>query len=630
MTRTVALPLSFEQEWFYLRHLLRPEESYPLTIAYDLSGHLDTRAFWLALHGVVARHQAMRLTVGGSDPGAPQQWVIDPGEMVKEPVTQVVKCESRAQFQAYATALARHDLQLRWDPRTGPQHYFRLLRRSDTEHIFISTFSHIEMDLTALIIFERELWMLYAHHANGAPIDSDEPRGLADAIHAQTDRYQARARSKNIEYWDRRIATMPPVWQYAYPPPSEARGATSESMSVQYSDFLIRRLQLISRDLGCSIFHLILSVTAWLAFQLTYQDRLAVNVVVDARNMADKSVLGMFSAVRPVVFQRADGGPVDFLGQARNGVMLALAHHYVHGADEIAAVMRLWSRWGVEPRRALSVNYIKGAARIAERTVPPDVRARSVDYAPSVAGPAGLGLVVFDTEDTLRVIFNYDPSKIPESAVLCLVETFEKGLGAIARLTDDTGADGLAANGLRPAVARTALAPLHDRSGATVLHVDLHEVHAMLIRHPRILAADVRVAGHPDGGSEVVAHLQVTSPLSADELRDFCVHWPATSPFALPPTRISQTIGGGRPEPVAGHSPLPSVVSAVLQLLVDVLPGTDPESEFWASGGSFSAISELISRAVRAGLPKPHYRHFAAPCSLAGIAERIAAAERGE
>lgn len=630
MTGMVSMPLSFEQEWFYLRHLLRPEESYPLTIAYDLSGHLDTRAFWFALHDVVARHQAMRLTVCGNDPSTPRQQVNGTEKMVKEPVTQVVKCESRAQFQAYAAALAKHDQQLRWDPHTGPQHHFRLLRRSDTEHIFLGTFSHIEMDLTALTIFERELWMLYAHHANGAPLDSSEPSGLAGAIHAQTDRYQARARSANIEYWDRHIATMPPVWQYAYPPRREAREAAAASLSVEYGDLLIERLQLICREVGCSMFHLILSVTAWLAFQLTYQDRVAVHVVVDARNMADKSVLGMFSAVRPVVFQRVGGGPGDFLGQARSGVMRALAHHYVHGADEIAAVMRLWSRWGIEPRRALSVNYIKGPGRVAERTVPPDVRARSVDCAQGVAGPAGLGLVVFDTEDTLRVIFNYDPSKIPESAVSCLVGTFEKGLRAIARLTDDTAADGLAADGLRPAVPRTALAPLRDRSGATVLQVDLDEVGALLMRHPCVLAADVRVAGHSDGGSEVVAHLQVTSPVSADELRAFCGEWPAASTFAIPPTRISQTVARGRAEPMAGHRPFPSAVSAVLRLLVDVLPGTGPDSEFWASGGSFSAISELISRAGRAGLPKPHYRHFAAPSSLAGIAERIVAAERGE
>jgi Condensation domain len=624
MTSEVSIPLSFEQEWFYFRHLLRPEESYPLTVAYDLSGHLDTRAFRLALHDLSARHQGMRLTIGASKPSSPRQHVNDPESTFQELVTEAVKCESLAQFQAYARAVAKHDQQMRWDPRSARQPRFRLLRWSESEHIFLSTFRHIDTDLTALRIFERELWMLYVHHTIGLPLSFSEAPSLARAICEQNGRYQSRAQSKNKEYWDRSIAMMPPVWQYTFPSGTSRETGLGRA-TIEFSRSLLDRLRLICHVSGCTMFHLILSVTAWLAFHATYQERLAVHVVVDARNIANKSTVGMFSSVHPVLFQRVNGGPADFLTQARRGVMQALTHHYVHGDDEIAATMRLWSRWGIEPHRALSVNYIEAPARMSERMVPPDLCVSPAEYAPGVpVGKAGLAVVAFDTEDTLRVTFSYNPNRISDSIASHLIGIFEKGLCTVAGT-----ADGAFAADLNAEVGSAALAPLLDRDGAVSLHVDLEEVRTILLRHPSVHAADVHIAQHPDGGSEVVANLQVTCEVPFDELRTFCVNWPTATIYAIPPTRINQVSADRSRECVGGvgnRAAASTAFDALLRLLMDVLTSARPESEFWVAGGSFAAITELIRRARVAGLPTPDYQDFATPSSLAAIAERVAIA----
>jgi pyridoxine 4-dehydrogenase len=628
MTRAVTIPLSFEQEWFYLRYLLRPGEGYPLTIAYDISGHLDTRAFRLALPGVIARHPAILLTVCDGDPSAPRQRVNGSGSLIQEPLVQLVTCESRAQFQAYARAAAKHDQQARWIPYSGPQYQFRLLRRSATEHIFLGTFSHMNMDFTALRIFEGDLWQLYSHFAAGTPADLGEPASLVSAIRGQADRYRSRARAANADYWDRRSAVLPPVWQYAYQP-GVPRRAESAWASLKYGEPAAGRLRQACRAAGCSVFDLVLSVTAWLAFQMTYQDRLAIYIAVNARHIIGKSMAGMFSAVRPALFRRVPGGPGDFLGQARREVTRTLAHHYVHGADEIAATMRSWSRWGVEPRRTLSVNYIKAPPQLAERAVPPDVSVGVGDYFPSLpASPAGLRLVVFDTEDTLRLRFNYNPTEIPEAVMSRLAGSFEDGLRAVVH-----GMDDVSPAEAGPRVARSALTPLLDRDGAIGLHADLEEVRAILERHPSVVAADVRVERHPDGGSEVIADLRVTTEVAAEELRAFCLDWPAATIFAIPPARFRQVTAAAGPArgPAASAGAAPSPASrSLLLLLMEMLPGAGPESEFWAAGGSFAAITRFISRARESGLPEPDYRHFAAPGSLAGIAERIAAASGPE
>src|SRR6185503_12622213 len=68
-----AVPLTFEQRRIWLLHRLAPESStYTIPMAYRLRGALDADALRAALRGMVARHDALRMTFSERD-GEPLQ-----------------------------------------------------------------------------------------------------------------------------------------------------------------------------------------------------------------------------------------------------------------------------------------------------------------------------------------------------------------------------------------------------------------------------------------------------------------------------------------------------------------------------------------------------------------------------
>lgn len=612
-----GIELTFEQERLHRRRLLGLADIVPLTISYALDGHLDVRAFRQAVRRTVEIHIGTRLTIVNADSINALQQVNSSSEMSGEIRTQSVLCKSRAQFEAYAGALARRDRESPWDVAREPPFRIRLLRYSDTSHILLGAFNHFFFDLTAVSVFERDLWSHYVHYLDGIPPATAERPDLPMVIDRRANDYGSLAESQNIAYWRDRLSIAPPIWQCSHlvgRPKSSSPGYAR--FVIRYEGSIMSEFRLACRARRCSLLQLMTSVLAWIGFQMTYQDRLAIYLPIDSRVTAEKSLVGMFTAVRAVVLGRSEGGgPLSYLHQVRIESLEALSHLHVHGTDEIAETMRAWGRWHIEPQRALSINYIKGDATEQVR-VSPDLTARSRYYEPAVPlNPGALVLVVHQFSDSLKVTFDYNPNSFPQEVVRNIAHTFDESLRALVRSEHPVSPRHLPAG--YAGSAPPSLTPLVDREGVTCLHVDLAEVHDILLRHPDVRTAHLRVDWKPGTGSVLVADLRVRAVIPVDELRQFCLNWPTATIFAIAPGCFNQFVDGAQPSSAGvchpGFRPL-------LDLLLDALPGADPESEFWSAGGTFSVIDSVIRRAgATAGLPALSYRHFNAPRTLTDI-----------
>ncbi|HET9228124.1 MAG TPA: amino acid adenylation domain-containing protein, partial [Thermoanaerobaculia bacterium] len=176
--------------------------------------------------------------------------------------------------------------------------------------------------------------------------------------------------------------------------------------------------------------------------------------------------------------------------------------------------------------------------------------------------------------------------------------------------------------------------------------IELGEIEAVLLRHPAVREA-VAVARETPAGKQLVAYLSADPPPSAAELREHLLRTlpehMAPAAFvrleALPRTANGKVDRRALPEPdresagletecVAPRTPVEERLAALFRELLQVEPGV--HDDFFALGGHSLLAGQLVSR-VRSelGVELPLRDIYRCP-TLAGLAERVAVANRAE
>jgi hypothetical protein len=529
------LPLSIEQEWFYLQRVRQPEWRYSIWTAFDIRGPLNTEAFLAAVRYVFDRQPGLRARLAFDDRGEPRQ-AIRPATDELPLTLQAVTCRSREQFEAYARAMAKRDMHDRWDPARDPMCRLRLLRHTDDEHILLATFDHLAYDHRTLMIFDRELWLAYARYCDNLPPKLESNSDLPGSVRRQRARYGRRASTVNSRYWAGRFAITPPVWQPSgFEYSLQAKPAEQEELHYVPGGDLVRDFKTACESLRCTPFEMCIAVFAALAFRITRQDRLGIFVPFDSRENEEKDVIGMFASVVPLVIDRRDGGAAAFLDQVKEEIFRALVHRHLPGAVDLTARDDQRARWQLEPRRSLSLNYIKAEVADAADVGIADLDIRRPRYASlPAAQSASLALMILDLGDRLHVDLFYGPETVDRIAAAALLSGFDAELRRIVGRTSRSG-------GLEPPGRYRAdadLTALRDADGAVCLHVDVKQVAAALLSHDMVTAAEVRVEAAVDQGSEVVGYVHATGQVTDAELRDCCLSWPGATQYLVPPGRF--------------------------------------------------------------------------------------------
>jgi amino acid adenylation domain-containing protein len=323
-----TFPLSFAQERLWVIDRLGPGSSaYNIPIAMRMTGRLDVRALEGALTEVARRHEVLRTTYRTVD-GEPMQ-AISPAAPVAVPVTDLCGLPGEER-EARVMLLAEEEARMPFDLSAGPMFRAGLLRLGECDHVLLFTMHHIVSDMWSTNVLVREVAALYEAFVKGEPSPLPAlPIQYADFAVWQRGRLKGEVLEKQLDYWRRQLAGVPPLLELPTDRPRPAvQTMRGDTHVAALPAGLSSRLRELSNREGVTLFVTMLAAFQILLSRYTGQKDVVVGTPIANRNRAEtEGLIGFF--VNTLVM-RADlsGDPTfrELLARVRDVAYDAYAH----------------------------------------------------------------------------------------------------------------------------------------------------------------------------------------------------------------------------------------------------------------------------------------------------------------
>ncbi|GAB2731747.1 non-ribosomal peptide synthetase [Kitasatospora kifunensis] len=325
--RDGALPLSAGQQGLWFLTELNPGSvEYNAPRVLRLTGELNVEALRTALDAVVARHEALRTTIGEVE-GRGIQVVHEPGRVPVEVVelSDLPEAECAAELDR---CLEREGA-TPFDLRRGPLFRVSLVRLAADEHVLVLGLHHIVGDGWSIGILVEELNAGYAAHVRGETAElPDLPVQYADFAVWQQERLAGPDVAGQVDYWRRQLAGLSPVELPADRPRPPLLGTAGAVHEIDLPAPLVRRLAELGARGGATLFMTLVAASQLLFARYSGQSDIAVGSVTAGRGKVElEHLIGYFSntiVLRSVVDESRSF--TDFLGDVRSTVLDAFAN----------------------------------------------------------------------------------------------------------------------------------------------------------------------------------------------------------------------------------------------------------------------------------------------------------------
>ena len=345
--RDQPIPLSYSQQaiWFF-QELSPGMKSYNFQAAIRFDGELDVAALRGALQEIVRRHEIFRTVFVATD-GEPRQRVQAPWA-VDLHVTDLRHVPDEAR-QGELERILRAEFQKPFHLGTLPLIRWTLYRTADDAHVLAAVEHHFVHDGWSFGVFLQELAALYAASAEGRPSPLP-PLEVQFADYAVWQRAWMRSdrAARQLEYWKRQLAGLPPVLELPADRPRPAEMSfRGRSLRHRLPPELARAAQAFSRRHGVTLYVTLLAAYQALLHRYTGEAAFAVGGGVANRNeRLAEQVIGM---IVNTVALRADlgGDPTagELLDRVRRTTFDAYANREIPFGEVVEAV---------QPERRLS------------------------------------------------------------------------------------------------------------------------------------------------------------------------------------------------------------------------------------------------------------------------------------
>ncbi|MGW7435040.1 amino acid adenylation domain-containing protein [Streptomyces sp. NPDC054849] len=328
--RDGALPLSAGQQglWF-LTELDPGSVEYNAPRVLRLAGELHVEALRAALDGVVARHEALRTTIGEVE-GRGIQVVHEPGPVPVELVDLSGLPEPRR--AAELERCLEREGSTPFDLRRGPLLRVSLVRLAADEHVLVLGLHHIVGDGWSIGILVDELNAGYAAYVRGEPVGLPElPVQYADFAVWQQERLAGPHVEGQVDYWRRQLAGLVPVELPTDRPRPPVRGSTGAVHEITVPEPLARRLTELGARSGATLFMTLVAASQLLFSRYSGQGDIAVGSVAAGRGRVELEHLIGYFGNTVVLRSHVDESRsfTDFLGDVRSTVLDAFANDEV-------------------------------------------------------------------------------------------------------------------------------------------------------------------------------------------------------------------------------------------------------------------------------------------------------------
>ena len=321
-------PLSFAQQRLWFLEQLAPGSAlYNVPCRAWLTGSLDVEALRRALAELVARHETLRTRIGTVD-GHPVQVILPPGT-IDLPVTDLTDLP-RADQQAVVRRLATEEARRVFDLARGPLIRASLLRLSDTEHALLLTLHHLVSDGWSVGVLFRELGVLYEASVRGVPSSLAElPIQYADYAVAQREWLQGPVLERELAYWRRQFATLPPPLELPTDRPRPAGGAHRGARTTfTIPAALVRQLHALAAREDATPYMTLLAAFKALIARYTGQVDIVVGSPIAGRTRPETEGLIGFFVNTLALRTDVSGDPtfLELLARVREAALGAFAH----------------------------------------------------------------------------------------------------------------------------------------------------------------------------------------------------------------------------------------------------------------------------------------------------------------
>ncbi|HEU0299210.1 MAG TPA: amino acid adenylation domain-containing protein, partial [Longimicrobium sp.] len=338
--RGQPIPLSSSQKaiWFF-QELSPGMRSYNFQAAIRFRGALDVSALERALTEIVRRHEIFRTVFRAID-GEPRQLVQEPWA-VTLPATDLRSVAEEAR-EGELERILRDEFLKPFHLGELPLIRWTLYRTADDEHVLAAVEHHFVHDGWSFGVFLRELAALYAAFTQGqdSPLEPLDLQFADYAVWQQRWMRSAEA-ARQLDYWKRKLAGLPPVLELPadHPRPAEM-SFRGRSLRYRLPPELARQALEFSRKHGVTLYVTLLAAYQALLHRYTGATDFAVGGGVANRNdRAAEQVIGM---IVNTVALRADvaGDPTgeELLRRVRDVTYEAYAHRELPFGEVVEAV----------------------------------------------------------------------------------------------------------------------------------------------------------------------------------------------------------------------------------------------------------------------------------------------------
>ncbi|WP_063764187.1 non-ribosomal peptide synthetase/MFS transporter [Kitasatospora purpeofusca] len=324
-----AVPLSSGQERLWFMDQFAPgSTAWALAPARRLRGPLDRTALDAALTGLLARHEALRMSFPATPEGTAEVRIAEPGPLTAE----FVDASGDPDPAGRAARELGERVARPFDLAEGPLLRALLVRTAPDEHVLALVMHHIVSDGWSLDILHRELDSLYARHAHGTPDRLPElPVQFGDYAGWQRERLAGEALAGSRAYWREELRDVPALelpTDRPRPPVLTFEGAATE---FHWSSELGRGVAELARSSGASGYMVLMAALQTLLGRHAGRRDFAIGSAVAGRLHRElEGVVGLFVNMLPIR-ARLEGDPTfaELLGRVRGTTLDAYTHQEV-------------------------------------------------------------------------------------------------------------------------------------------------------------------------------------------------------------------------------------------------------------------------------------------------------------
>lgn len=276
-----------QQRIGYFWQMNQESLAYNVSVVFSITGKLDAARLEQSIREIVARHDALRMSVRMNSEGQVLQ--VHDHVIFKLEMTQLTEEDSVDEL--IRSAICPFDLSV------APLLNGHLFRVSGNNHLLLLDFHHIVADGISVSIFIDELLKLY--HGIGLP---ELPVRYADYAAWDRERSRSPALERERAYWKQQLQGEVPLLEmpYDYLRPTKPDTA-GRKLSFRLDPSQLTQLKKLAAENNCTLHLLFFTLYALLLSKYQGKERMVIGIPVSGRRHPDLlPLIGMFVNNLPI------------------------------------------------------------------------------------------------------------------------------------------------------------------------------------------------------------------------------------------------------------------------------------------------------------------------------------------